>query len=376
MISRQLEPIIIRKLFKGKAILLIGPRQTGKTTMLRKIVNSISEPFVWLDADEPMVSTMLSGVSIADLKRLAGNARILVIDEAQQIPDIGRTLKLFTDHIKEVQLLVTGSSALELASGVNEPLTGRKFEYYLYPLSYMELVDNHGWLEENKQLEQRLIFGSYPEVVTDVENTREKLTLLAGSYLYKDIFKYKDLRKPEILERLLQALAFQTGSEVSYFELGQTVGANPETIQRYIELLEKTFVVFRLKSFSRNLRSELKKSQKIYFYDNGIRNALINNYNPLKLRNDKGILWENYLLSERIKYAHYQGIYMNKYFWRTHQQQEIDYIEERDGKLYAFEFKSNSLARAKIPLTFASTYPEHEFQLITPENYEAFLGAK
>ncbi|MHC1774978.1 MAG: ATP-binding protein [Lentimicrobium sp.] len=376
MISRQLEPIILRKLFKGKAILLIGPRQTGKTTMLRKIVNSLSEPFVWLDADEPMVSTMLSGVGVADLKRLAGNTRILVIDEAQQIPDIGRTLKLFTDHIKEVQLLVTGSSALELASGVNEPLTGRKFEYNLYPLSYMELVDNHGWLEESKQLEQRLIFGSYPEVVTDIENPKEKLTLLAGSYLYKDIFKYKDLRKPELLERLLQALAFQTGSEVSYVELGQIVGANPETIQRYVELLEKTFVVFRLRSFSRNLRNELKKSQKIYFYDNGIRNALINNYNPLKLRNDKGILWENYLLSERLKYAHYQGIYINKYFWRTHQQQEIDYIEERDGKLYAFEFKSNPFARAKIPLTFANSYPEHEFQLITPENFEGFLGAK
>lgn len=373
MIRRKLESVIMNRMFKGKAIIVLGPRQTGKTTLLRGIASLQTDKVLWLDADEPYVKTRLTGINIADLKVMTGGYKILVIDEAQQIRNIGTTLKLITDHLPEIQLLVSGSSSLELAEEVSEPLTGRKFEFFLYPVSFEEMMDHHGWLEEKKFLEQRLIYGSYPEVVSKIDAMKEILRLLAGSYLFKDIFKYRDLRRPEILETLLQSLALQIGSQVSYHELGQIVGSDSETVQRYIELLEKTFVIFRLRSFSRNLRNELKKSRKIYFYDNGIRNALINNFNPLSLRPDKGALFENYLVSERMKFLHYSGHYANRYFWRTQSQQEIDYLEERDGLIHAFEFKWGDTVKAKLPLTFAKTYPEHSFTLVNSANYDVFL---
>jgi uncharacterized protein len=373
MIKRKLESVIQNRLFKGKAIILLGPRQTGKTTLLKEITKELGADLLWLDAEDPLIRAQLSGANTSDLRMLVGNHRVLVIDEAQQVKNIGSTLKLISDHLPDVQLLVTGSSALELAEEVSEPLTGRKFEFFLYPLSYQELYNHHGWSEEKRMLEQRLLFGSYPEVVTTSEMVREILGLLAGSYLYKDIFRYKDLRRPELLERLLQALALQLGSQVSYHELSQTIGADTETVQRYLELLEKTFVIFRLRSFSRNLRNELKKSRKIYFYDNGIRNTLINNFSPLSLRTDKGALWENYLVSERMKYLHYNGLFANRYFWRTHQQQEIDYIEEGDGMIHAFEFKWMDTGKTRIPVTFSKSYPDHSFHLISTENYESFL---
>jgi predicted AAA+ superfamily ATPase len=373
MIKRKLESVISERLFKGKAIILLGPRQTGKTTLLREVVKGLNHNVLWLDADEPIVRNELTGANISGLKNLIGKNTILVIDEAQQIKNIGQTLKLITDHVKEVQLLVSGSSALELAEEITEPLTGRKFEFFLYPVSFEELVADHGWIQEKSLIQQRLIFGSYPEVVSSPDNMKETLALLAGSYLYKDIFKYKDLRRPELLESLLQALALQLGSQVSYHELSQIIGADTETVQRYIELLEKTYVIFRLRSFSRNLRNELKKSRKIFFYDNGIRNALINNFSPFNLRTDQGALWENYLISERMKFLHYNGLFANKYFWRTQQQQEIDYLEERDGILHAYEFKWGKTSRARIPLTFANAYPNFSFDLVTPENMDLFL---
>jgi len=373
MIKRKLESVITDRLYKGKAIILLGPRQTGKTTLLREVLKGLNHRVLWLDADEPIVRNELTGANISGLKNLIGNNTILVIDEAQQVKNIGLTLKLITDHIKDVQLLVSGSSALELAEEITEPLTGRKFEFFLYPVSFEELVADHGWMQEKSLLEQRLIFGSYPEVVSNPDNMKETLALLAGSYLYKDIFKYKDLRRPELLESLLQALALQLGSQVSYHELSQIIGADAETVHRYIELLEKTFVIFRLRSFSRNLRNELKKSRKIYFYDNGIRNALINNFSPFTLRTDQGALWENYLISERMKFLHYNGLLANKYFWRTQQQQEIDYLEERDGILHAYEFKWGKKSKARIPLTFSNAYPNFSFDLVTPENMDIFL---
>lgn len=373
MIKRTLESVIQARMYKGKAIILLGPRQTGKTTLLKEITSGQKQDVLWLDADDPFVRAQLSNANIADLKKLTGNYKIMVVDEAQQIKNIGLTLKLITDHIQNVQLLVSGSSALELAEEISEPLTGRKFEFFLYPLSYKELLDNNGWLEEKQLLEQRLLYGSYPEIVTTTGNIKETLNLLAGSYLYKDIFKYKDLRRPELLERLLQLLALQLGSQVSYNELSQMIGADAETIARYIGLLEKTFVIFRLPSFSRNLRNELKKSRKIYFYDNGIRNAIINNFSPLNLRNDKGALWENYLISERMKFLHYNGLYANRYFWRTQQQQEIDYLEDRDGTIHAFEFKWITTNVSKIPVTFSNAYPDHTFEVITSEKYDTFL---
>lgn len=373
MIRRKIEPLILERLNKKKAIILLGPRQTGKTTLFKEIVRQLKTPVLWLDADEPFVRTRLTDANIADLKIIIGGNKTLIIDEAQQIKNIGKTLKLITDHIPDVQLLVSGSSALELSEEVSEPLTGRKFEFYLYPLSYEELIEHHGWLEEKRFFEHRLIYGSYPEVVTDTDSMKEILALLAGSYLYKDVFKYKDLRRPELLESLLQALALQLGSQVSYHELGQTIGSDSETVQRYIELLEKTYVIFRLRSFSRNLRHELKKSRKIYFYDNGIRNALINNFNPLNLRQDKGALFENYLVSERMKYLHYNGRNSSRYFWRTQSQQEIDYLEEQDGMIHAFEFKWGGDSKAKLPESFIKAYPDHAFNLVTSENFDFFL---
>ena len=373
MIKRQLEPAILNRLYKGKAIILLGPRQTGKTTLLKEIIGRQNQQVLWLDADEPYTRTRLRDVNVADLKSFMGTSKLLVIDEAQQIKNIGSTLKLIADHIRDVQLLVSGSSALDLAEEVSEPLTGRKYDFFLYPLSFKELVDHHGRFEEHRLLEQRLIYGSYPEVVSKTDEMKEILGLLAGSYLYKDIFKYKDLRRPEILESLLQALALQMGSQVSFHELGQMIGANSETVHKYVNLLEKTYVVFRLRSFSRNIRNELKKSQKVYFYDNGIRNALIHNFSPLKLRNDKGLLWENYLVSERMKFLHYNGVSANRYFWRNQQQQEIDYIEDRDGVLHAFEFKWSTSGKTKIPAAFSKTYPDHTFKLIVPDQMDTFL---
>jgi uncharacterized protein len=376
MIERKLEQLIMQRLFKQKAILLFGPRQTGKTTLLRQITGKLSKPVLWLDAEEAIIRSQLSQANISNLKKLIGNHEIVVIDEAQKVSNIGSTLKLITDHLTDVQLLVSGSSSLELAEETSEPLTGRKFEFFLFPLSYGEMISHHGWIEEQRLLDQRLIFGAYPEVVNSIDNTAELLSLLASSYLYKDIFKYKDLRRPELLEKLLQALALQLASQVSYNELGQTIGADTETVKRYIELLEKTFVVFRLPSFSRNLRNELKKSRKIYFYDNGIRNALLNNFSPIELRNDKGALWENYLVNERMKYIHYNVIRANRYFWRTQQQQEIDYIEDRDGTLHAWEFKWSHPAQIKAPITFTKAYPNHTFETVSRDRFDFFLGGE
>jgi predicted AAA+ superfamily ATPase len=373
MIERKLEKIILDRMFQNKAIIVLGARQTGKTTLLRQITGKLNQPVLWLDADEPFVRSQLTNVNIPDLKLLIGNNKIVVVDEAQQVSNVGQTLKLIIDHISDVQLLVSGSSSLEITAQTSEPLTGRKFEFFLYPLSFQEMLEHHGWLEEKKLLEQRLVYGSYPDIVATTNNPGELLSLLAGSYLYKDIFKFKDLRRPELLETLLQAVALQMGSQVSYNELGKSIGADSETVQRYIDLLEKTFVIFRLRSFSRNLRNELKKSRKIYFYDNGIRNALINNYSPIEMRNDKGVLWENYLVNERLKFLTYSRISSNRYFWRTQQQQEIDYIEERDGLLHAYEFKWKAKPGLRVPPIFSKAYPEHTFRTVTSSDFDSFL---
>jgi len=285
----------------------------------------------------------------------------------------GITLKLITDNIPDIQLVVTGSSAFDLRNRLNEPLTGRKFEYHLYPFSTEELVETTSYPEETRLLEQRMIFGMYPDVVNHSTDAQKILYDLNNSYLYKDILMYKDIHNPDLLTKLLTALSLQLGSEVSYNELGNTIGAKSETIERYIELLEKSFIIFRLKSLSRNLRNELKKSRKIYFYDNGVRNALIQNFKSLDLRTDTGALWGNFMVGERKKFLEYHEIYSNTYFWRTHAQQEIDYIEERNGTLYTFEFKWNEKKKAKIPNSFAEAYPHHEFCCINRSNYLNFI---
>jgi predicted AAA+ superfamily ATPase len=307
------------------------------------------------------------------LKNLIGNKKVILIDEAQRVENIGITLKLITDNISDIQLIVTGSSAFDLRSRLNEPLTGRKFEYQLYPFSTTELINATSRLEEKRLLEQRMIYGMYPDVVNNPLDAQKILIELSNSYLFKDILMYKDIRNSGILTKLLTALSLQLGNEVSYNELGNIIGVKSETVERYIELLEKVFVIFRLQSLSRNLRNELKKSRKIYFYDNGVRNALIQNFKSLELRTDTGALWENFMVSERKKHIEYNEMYSNTYFWRTHTQQEIDYIEERNGILYAFEFKWNEKKQVKIPNSFAEAYPQHEFQCIDRTNYLNFI---
>ena len=374
MIERLHYTTIKERTFQGKVILLLGPRQVGKTTVVRAVAQAIDIDYLYLNADEPDVPQLLSGKSSTELKALIGDRKLVLLDEAQRIEDIGLRLKLLVDRYPEIQLLVTGSSSLELSNRAQEPLTGRKFEYQLYPLCYAELEQHFGVLETNRLVEDRLLYGGYPEIVTAPGEQRiERLKTLASSYLYKDILALQDVRKPELLARLLQALAFQIGSQVSYQELSRLLRVDNQTIERYVDLLEKAFVIFRLGSFSRNLRTELKRSKKIFFWDTGIRNALISNFQPMALRQDKEALWENYLVAERLKINHYQKRYANTYFWRTHAQQELDYLEERDGRLYAFEFTWNPKKKKRIPASFLTGYPGAVTQVVDRENFRDFL---
>lgn len=375
MIHRTILEEIKNNLFTGKTIMVLGPRQAGKTTLLDMLSNEIREKVVILDCDEPDIRKELTDVTSTQLKQRIGNAKVVMIDEAQRVKNIGIKLKLIHDKIKEVQLIVTGSSSLELTGEINEPLTGRKYEYLLLPLSTQEMIDYTDTTTEKRLLKQRLLFGMYPAVINEPANERKILNNLSGSYLYKDIFAFQDIRKPELIESLLEALALQIGHEVSYTELGNILGIDQITVRRYIDLLEKSFVVFRLRSFSRNVRNEIKKSRKIYFYDNGIRNALLSNFSDIDLRTDRGALWENFLVSERYKLLNNFQIDLNKYFWRTTQQQEIDYIEERDGKISAFEFKWNAKAKKKMPLSFMKAYPKAKTAFIDIDNYLDFLLA-
>lgn len=372
MIKRKLEKIILEELYKGKAIIIKGARQVGKTTLLKSMLSSCNNT-IWLNADESDVRALFETPSSTILKAIIGNNKVLVIDEAQRISDIGLKLKLITDNISGLQLIATGSSSFELSNKINEPLTGRKWEHCLYPLSFAEMVAENGLLEEKRMLSHRLIYGYYPEVVNSHGIERKVLKELSEDYLYKDILRLDLIKKSDKLVKLLQALAFQVGSQVSYNELAQTIGISSATVETYIDLLEKCFIVFRLGSFSRNLRNELKSSKKIYFYDNGIRNAIIANFSPVEMRNDIGALWENFVISERMKFNSYSERFCNSWFWRTAQQQEIDYIEEKGGLLTAFEFKYNSLKRVKMPITFSKAYPDAKFLVVSPENIEAFL---
>lgn len=372
MIQRQLKSIIGDRLWQGKAIILFGARQVGKTTLLRELLSS-RQDVLWLNGDEQDVRSLLEKASSTLLRAVIGKNSLVVIDEAQRITDIGIAIKLITDQMPGVQVLATGSSSFDLSNQINEPLTGRKLEYRMYPLSFGELVAHHGLLEEKRMLLHRLVYGSYPDVVSRVGDERVILTELADSYLYKDILTFDKIKKSERLVKLLQALAFQVGSEVSYNELAQTCGLDAKTVERYITLLEQSYIIFRLGSFSRNLRNELKFSRKIYFWDCGIRNAVLGNYQLSEHRLDIGALFENYMVSERLKKLSYDKSHAQSYFWRSKQKQEIDYIEEIDGQLSAVEFKWTPTKRASVPLSFARSYPDAAFQVLTSDHYEDFL---
>jgi uncharacterized protein len=374
MIKRVLHNAVEEVCFKGKAILLFGPRQSGKSTLVESLLKEMNRPWLYLNGDEADIREMLTNTTSSKLKILAGTNKIVFIDEAQRVSNIGLTLKLFTDQLRDIQVIATGSSAFELSSRVNEPLTGRKYEFLLFPLCFKEMVQYHGLLEEKRLLEQRLIFGYYPEIVTKQNQEIVLLKLLTNSYLYKDLLTLEQVKKPVILEKLLRALALQVGNEVNYHELGQMVDADKGTVEKYIDLLEKAFVVFRLPALNRNVRNEIKKGKKIYFYDCGIRNAIINNFKALNTRTDTGALWENFVVAERLKYLRYHGIEAVQYFWRTTQQQEIDLIEETNEKMIAFECKWNPKAKTRFPQTFTSNYANTETHVVSPANIEDFIN--
>jgi predicted AAA+ superfamily ATPase len=370
MIKRTLYHSLQNKFFKGKALILLGPRQVGKTTLINELL--AAKDHLFLNGDDPAIREMLDGVTTSKLKSIIGSHDIVFIDEAQRIADIGITLKLITDQFKNVQLLVSGSSALEINNKTQEPLTGRKFEYQLYPISWEELEGNIGFVESSQQLEERLIYGMYPDVINNRTDARNVLKQLTSSYLYKDVLSLIGIRKPDILEKLLKALALQLGNEVSYNELSNLLEIDKVTVAKYIDILEKSFIIFQLNSFSRNQRNEIKNNRKIYFYDNGIRNMIINNLNSFDVRNDKGALWENFLISERIKIQNYHAMFCNNYFWRTIQKQEIDFIEESEGKINAYEFKWKSGGRNKIPKSFLENY-EAAGKVIDKDNFRDFI---
>lgn len=374
MIKRNIEPKIIKDFERNKIITLLGPKQVGKTTLLEQIVKKKREgKILTLNCDNEDDRLLLHGRSATELKNLIGNNDLIMIDEVQRVENIGLTLKMMGDLKTKSNIIVTGSSSLALGDKINEPATGRLIEYNLFPFTVSELVYKTSWRDEHRMLYQRLVFGMYPEVVMYPEDAKRTLMTLSNSYLFKDLLSYEGIRKPSLLQNLVRTIALQVGNEVSYNELAQLVGVDKATVEKYVDLLEKCFVVFKLPSYSRNLRNEIKKGKKIYFYDNGIRNAVLSNFAMPEYRTDMGALWENFLISERVKRNVYEGNYAQMYFWRTQSQQEIDYVEESDGQLKAFEFKWNPKAKATIPKAFAEAYPGSAFEVITPDNYEGFL---
>ena len=372
MFSRILKDTINGKINSGKAIVIVGARQVGKTTLLKEILND--KNYLFLDADDPTIRILLSSPNTEQIRTFIGDNKYIFIDEAQRIPGIGITLKIITDQFKHVQLFVSGSSSFDLGKEVNEPLTGRKWEYEMFPISWEEYENNIGFIRSEQQLENRLLYGFYPEVLNNQGREKETLNNLVNSYLYRDILALSNIRRPEVLEKLLQALALQIGSEVNYNELSQIVGINKLTVQNYIEILEKGYIIYRLNSFSRNLRNEIKQNRKIYFCDNGIRNMIIGNFNHIDLRQDKGSLWENFLITERLKQNRYKNTFSKMYFWRTKQQQEIDFIEEVNGNITGFEFKWTE-KKTKFPDIFTNTYNATGI-VIDRSNFREFVRIK
>ncbi len=373
MIKRSIENLIKGQMHGGRAIIVMGARQVGKTTLLKQVFSTDSSDVLWMSGDEPDVRGMFENMTSTRLRSIIGNHHVVIIDEAQRIEDIGIKLKLIIDQIPSVQLMATGSSSFELANKINEPLTGRKWEYKLFPLSFTELVNETNLLEEKRMVPHRMVYGSYPDVVTHPGKEVAILRELTESYLYKDILEFDRIHKPEKLTKLLQALAYQVGAEVSYNELSQLCALDAKTVASYISILEQAYIIFRLGTFSRNLRNELKNSRKIYFYDNGIRNALIGNFSQVENRTDAGALFENYAIAERMKRKEYLMDYASSWFWRNTNKQEIDYIEEKDGRIHAYELKWNPKRKASAPLSFRNAYPDADFTVINRDNIEDLL---
>jgi predicted AAA+ superfamily ATPase len=372
MIERLLQKNIENRFKKGKVIVVLGPRQVGKTTLINQILKD--EDYLFLNGDDVSVRDLLKSINTQELKALVSNHKVVFIDEAQRIENIGLTAKIIADYFKDIQLILSGSSAFDIKNETNEPLTGRKWEYILLPISWQEFENNNNYLTATQQLQHRLVFGMYPDVINNLGDEQEVLSNLSDSYLYKDILALYNIRKPEILGKLLKALAYQIGNEVSYNELAQTVGVDKNTISSYIDILEQSYIVYKLSSFSKNLRNEIKRNQKIYFYDLGIRNNIIGDFRPFSERQDKGAIWENFLITERLKSNLYSKNKVSSFFWRTTAQQEIDYIEEKHQELSAFEFKWNKKQKVKIPKTFTKAY-NVKVEVIDSSNFKNFVNS-
>lgn len=370
MYSRDIQKNIERRLLDQKIVILSGARQVGKTSLIEAILSKKS--YLELNGDDMADRSFFENINTEKLRSYIGSHAFLFIDEAQKIPNIGDALKIIHDKIKTIKVLVTGSSSFELNQKVQESLTGRKWEFSLFPISWSEYVAKHGLLTAQKQLESRMIYGMYPDVLNNPGDESEILKALSSSYLFKDIFALHTLKRPELLDKIIRALAYQIGSEVSYNEIAQLVGADKNTVNHYIELLCQAFVIYKLPSFSRNLRNEIKTNQKIYFYDNGIRNVVIGNVQPLHLRNDAGQLWENFILSERLKYNAYNQRIAKSYFWRTTTQREIDYVEDSDGQISAFEFKWAPFKKVKIDQEFQEVY-KTQIKTVDRETWDEFV---
>ncbi len=367
MIQRLLQQSVEQQLFKGKTILLTGARQTGKTHLVKTILEKHQGAYYNCELQE--VKELLETTSITTLKKLVPNSKLVVFDEAQDIDDIGKKLKVLHDEIDGIQIIATGSSSFDLLNKASEPLTGRSRDYLLFPLSFQEIIADAGLIHAKGIINELLVYGTYPEVYTAHSNDEkiEALTNISNNYLYKDTLKYEDIKKPFVFKKLLTILALQVGSEVSLNKLSNKTNVSIQTVEKYLDILEKNYIIFPLISFSRNLAKEITKSRKYYFYDLGIRNSIINNFNPMSLRQDAGQLWENFCTLERKKYNLYARLQKNLYFWRTYDQQEIDLIEEYGGKLHVYQFKYNA-AKAKFPKIFSDAYHDSSFYLINQNN--------
>ena len=373
-VKREIQDHILKNLFQGKVIIVYGARRVGKTTLVKQVLKKHPKS-KYINCELLQNRTALETTNSTLLKDIIGSNKLVVLDEAQSIPDIGLTLKIIADTFPDTQIIATGSSSFDLANKISEPLTGRMRKYTLYPFSFNEISRVYSLVDLMAQKDRYLRFGLYPEVYDKNEDDAiEELNELASNYLYKDVLQYQNIKKPSLIVDLLRALALQLGSEVSIHELAKLLKQNSHTVLRYIELLEKSFVIFRLRAFSRNMRTEISKTQKIYFFDLGIRNSLIQNYNPLALRNDTGGLWENFCILERMKYLENNRKFVNTYFWRTYNQQEINYLEEFGGTLHAFEFKYSTGKKGSIPNAFSRAYPKHSFTQITPGDFHQLFS--
>ena len=374
-LSRQIEAVVSKYLIKNKVVMILGARRVGKTELLYKIANHVREKYILLNGDDITTIQAFETRSVESLKKIVGDIKLLIIDEAQEIPDIGKKLKLMVDSIPDIKIIVSGSSAFELNNELGEPLVGRKYTLHLYPLSQQEFSQKETRLETIARLDERLIYGGYPELL-HIPNLKDKAAYLreqVNSYLLKDVLSFEGIKKRDKILMLLTKIAYRAGSEISIEGLANEIQVSKNTVEKYLDLFAKVFILYKVVGFSRNMDNEITKKNKWFFVDNGIRNAVINNFHPLNMRDDLGLLWENYINAERKKKIEYEQERIDEYFWRTHTRQEIDRIEEKDGRLFAYEYKFSRPKKESPPPLFAKNYPEASFQIIHKDNYLEYI---